>query len=69
MRLAKAGNKLHEPNDNEETCRKTIYDLTMGNKLDRLAFEWVKKHPKATLEEAFKAGYLRHVEAWVKNER
>lgn len=39
------------------------------NKLDRIASEWIKKHPKATLEEAFKAGYLRHVEAWVKNER
>lgn len=69
MRLAETGNELHEPNDNEETYRKTIYAIIMENKLDRVAFEWIKKHPKATLEEAFKAGYLRHVEAWVKNER
>jgi hypothetical protein len=41
----------------------------MGNKIDRLASEWLKKHPKATLDEAFKAGYLRCAEAWVRNER
>lgn len=41
----------------------------MESKLDRLASEWLKQHPKATLDEAFKAGYLRHVEAWVKKER
>lgn len=69
MRLAEADNKLHESNDNEETYRKTIYAIIVENKLDRIASEWIKKHPKATLEEAFKAGYLRHVEAWVKNER
>lgn len=43
--------------------------IVIENKLDRIAFEWIKKHQKATLEEAFKAGCLRHVEAWVKNER
>lgn len=41
----------------------------MESKIDRLAFEWIKNHPKSTLEEAFKAGYLRHVDAWMKKER
>lgn len=41
----------------------------MESKLDRLAFDWLKQHPKATLDEAFKAGYLRCTESWVKQER
>ena len=40
----------------------------MESKLDRLVSEWIKKHPKATLEEAFKDGYLRHVDAWINRE-
>ena len=40
----------------------------MEGKLDRLANEWVKKNPKATLADAFKEGYLRCTEAWVNQE-
>ena len=42
--------------------------ISMDNKLDRLANEWVKKNTKATLAEAFKEGYLRCTEAWVNQE-
>lgn len=40
----------------------------MEGKLDRLANEWVKKNPKATLADSFKEGYLRCTEAWVNQE-
>lgn len=38
-------------------------------KPERLAEEWSKTHQEATIEEAYIAGYLRHVQAWVKKER
>lgn len=41
----------------------------MESKIDRLASEWVKKHPKATLEEAFVAGYWKSCDNWCKHER
>lgn len=40
----------------------------MEGKLERIAFEWLNKHPKATLVEAYKAGYLRCTEAWCNKE-
>lgn len=42
--------------------------FVMEGKLDRIAFEWLNKHPKATLVEAYKAGYLRCTEAWCNKE-
>lgn len=41
----------------------------MENKIERLASEWIKKYPNATLKEAFVAGYFRSTEAWIKRER
>lgn len=41
----------------------------MESKIDRHAAEWIKKHPKATLEEAFKAGYWKCCDNWCKHER
>ena len=49
-------------------CLMTFNLISMDNKLDRLANEWVKKNTKATLAEAFKEGYLRCTEAWVNQE-
>ena len=40
----------------------------MKNKLERLAEEWHVEHPNGTVEDAFIAGYLRHVIAWVEKE-
>ena len=34
----------------------------MRNKLERLTDEFISKHPKATIEEAFRGGYLAHVD-------
>lgn len=34
----------------------------MRNKLERLTDEFMSKHPKATIEEAFRGGYLAHVD-------
>lgn len=31
--------------------------------------EWIRKHPNATLEDAWKAGYSQSTENWVKKER
>ena len=40
------------------------------SKLDDLASEYARKHYGGEeIEAAFKAGDLRHVEAWVRNER
>lgn len=38
-------------------------------KIERLFEAWWKKHPDATLEDAYKAGYLRHVDAVINKER
>jgi hypothetical protein len=38
-------------------------------KIERLFEEWRTKHPDATLEDAYKAGYLRHVDAVINKER
>ena len=36
--------------------------MIMRNKLERLTDEFMSKHPKATIEEAFRGGYLAHVD-------
>lgn len=38
-------------------------------KIERLFEAWRAKHPDATLEDAYKAGYLRHVDAGINKER
>lgn len=43
--------------------------MIMENKIRQLASEWVKKHPKATLEESFEAGYWCCTDRWCKCDR
>jgi hypothetical protein len=31
--------------------------------------KWLKQHPKATVEEAYKAGYLQSTENWCRKTR
>lgn len=43
--------------------------MQQKTKPERLAEEWARAHPEGTLEEAFAAGYNRHIEAWLRKER
>lgn len=41
----------------------------MENKIERHASEWIKKHPNATLKEAFVAGYWKSCDNWCRKDR
>lgn len=36
---------------------------------ERQCREWIEKHPKATAEDAWKAGYFTSVENWTRRKR
>lgn len=43
--------------------------MQQQTKPERLAAEWTMTHPESTLEEAFVAGYIRHIKAWLNQEK
>lgn len=43
--------------------------MNQRTKPERLAAEWATAHPQSTLEEAFVAGYIRHIKAWLSQEK
>ena len=52
-----------------KACFQKFNRVNMETKTERIASEWVKKHPNATLKGAFVAGYFRSTDAWVNHER